>query len=59
MIAHQLQCARTPACNDNGFIRFGQDAVGPIPTILHVAMEAGHPIVLSYVADGVLIISQR
>ena len=59
MIARQLQPSRTTACNDNGFITFGRSAVGPIPSILHVAMEAGRPIVLSYVADGVLIISQR
>ena len=58
MIARQLQCFRTTACNDNGFIKFGRDTVRPIPTILHVAMEASRPIALSYVADGVLIISQ-
>jgi hypothetical protein len=58
MIARQLQRSRTTACNDNGFITFGRSAVGPIPTILRVAKEAGRPIVLSYVADSVLIISR-
>ena len=58
MIALQLQPSRTTACNDNGFITFGRSAVGPIPTILRVAMQAGYPIAISYVADGVLIISR-
>jgi hypothetical protein len=58
MIARQLQCSRTTACNDNGIIATGRDAVGPVPTILRVAIGAGRPIALSYVADGVLTISQ-
>jgi len=58
MIARQLQCSRTTACNDNGFIRFGRDTVRPVPTILRVAREVIGPIALSYVADGVLIISR-
>jgi hypothetical protein len=58
MIARQLQCSRTTACNDNGIIATGRDAVGPAPTILRVAIGAGRPIALSYIADGVLIISR-
>jgi hypothetical protein len=58
MIARQLQCSRTTACNDNGIIATGRDAVGPVPTILRVAIGAGRPIALSYIADGVLIISR-
>ena len=59
MIARQLQWFRTTACNDNGFITSGRNAVGPVPTILRVAIGAGRPIALSYVADGVVIISRR
>jgi hypothetical protein len=58
MIARQLQCSRTTVCNDNGIIATGRDAVGPVPTILRVAIGAGRPIALSYIADGVLIISR-
>ena len=58
MIARQLQCSRTTACNDNGVIASGRNAVGPVPTILRVAIGAGRPIALSYVADGVVIISR-
>ena len=58
MIARQLQCSRTTACNDNGVIASGRNAVGPVPTILRVAIGAGRPIALSYIADGVLIISR-
>jgi hypothetical protein len=58
MIARQLQCSRTAACNDNGFIAFWRDGVGPAPTILRVATEAAGSIALNYVADGVLMISR-
>ena len=58
MIAPQLQWFRTTAFNDNGIIAFGRGAVGPVPTILRVAIGAGRPIALSYIADGVLIISR-
>ena len=39
MIARQLQWFRTTACNDNGIIAFGRDAVRPVPTILRVRLE--------------------
>jgi len=59
MIAHNRQRRWTTACNDNGVIASGRNAVGPVPTILRVAIGAGRPIALSDVADGVVIISRR
>jgi hypothetical protein len=59
MLARKHQHPRTTACNDNGFIPMGRrDARAPLPTILRVATEATGPIALSYVADGVLIITR-
>ena len=58
MFARKYQRPRTTACNDNGFITLRRDARAPLPTILRVATEAAGPISLSYVADGVLIITR-
>ena len=50
----------TPACNDNGslFRRRGQQAAFP-STILQAASDTVGPICLSYVAQGVFIISSQ
>jgi hypothetical protein len=64
MLARKHQHPRTTACNDNGFIPMRRDARAPLPTILRVAtetagpIEAAGPISLSYLADGVLIITR-
>jgi hypothetical protein len=58
MIARQRQRPWTRACNDNGLITPPQEGMGLPPTILRVAAETAGPIALSYVADGVLIISR-
>jgi hypothetical protein len=58
MFARKHQRPRTTACNDNGFITMRQDTRAPLPTILRVATEAAGPISLSYIADGVLIITR-
>jgi hypothetical protein len=58
MLARKHQHPRTTACNDNGFIPMRREARAPLPTILRVATEAIGPIALSYVADGVLIITR-
>ncbi len=58
MFARKYQRARTTACNDNGFITIRRDATAPLLTILQVATEAAGPISLSYIADGVLIITR-
>jgi len=58
MLARNHQRPRTTACNDNGFLPMPRDARAPLPTILRVATEAAGPISLSYIADGVLIITR-
>ena len=58
MFARKHQRPRTTACNDNGFIPMRRDARAPLPTILRVATEAVGLISLSYLADGVLIITR-
>jgi len=58
MFARKHQRPRTTACNDNGFITLRWDTMALLPTILRVATEAAGPIALSYIADGVLIITR-
>jgi len=50
----------TPACNDNGsFFRRRGHAAPPLPGILESASETAGPICLSYVAQGVFLISSQ
>jgi hypothetical protein len=46
------------ASNDNGFLPFRQDAMAPLSKIVRVATEAVGSISLTYIADGVLAITQ-
>jgi hypothetical protein len=55
MLAQQLEAQPSPACNDNGeFARRRRDE--PL-SILKVAAELSRWILVSYIADGVLMIS--
>jgi hypothetical protein len=50
----------TPACNDNGScFRHGRRAATPSGSMLKAASETLGPICLSYVAQGVFIISSQ
>jgi hypothetical protein len=50
----------TPACNDNGsFFRHGPRTATPFGSMLKAASETLGPICLSYVAQGVFIISSQ
>jgi hypothetical protein len=50
----------TPACNDNGsFFRHGPRTATPFGRMLKAASETLGPICLSYVAQGVFIISSQ
>ena len=50
----------TPACNDNGlFFRHGPRTATPSGSMLKAASETLGPICLSYVAQGVFIISSQ
>jgi len=46
------------ASNDNGILTFRQDAMAPLSNIVRVATEAAGSISLTYIADGVLAITQ-
>ncbi len=48
----------TPACNDNGpFSAIRSNATAPRSDIVRIATQVAGPLTLSYVADGVLIIT--
>ena len=50
----------TPACNDNGsYFRHGRRTATPSGSMLKAAKETFGPICLSYVAQGVFIISSQ
>ena len=56
----QLSDSPTPACNDNGtFFRHGRTTAMPSGSMLKAASETLGPICLSYVAQGVFIISSQ
>ena len=54
----QHQACWTAACNDNGSITpTGWNAIGLRAAILRVVSALGVPVSVSYVADGVLLIT--
>ncbi len=55
MLVRQLEAQPSPACNDNG--EFAPRRRAAPPSILKVAAELSGSISVSYVADGVLMIS--
>ena len=58
MRARPNQPCRTIACNDNGPITMiGRDATGRRAAILRAASAVGGMVVVSYVVDGVLLIT--
>ena len=58
MLARRRPSHHTPACNDNGpFSAVRSNATAPLVNIIRVATDTAGPITVSYVAEGVLIIT--
>ncbi len=59
MLPRHDQHRHAPACNDNGpFSGYRRDLL-PLSNIVRVATEVAGSVALSYVADGVLIITGK
>jgi hypothetical protein len=59
MLSRPAQPRPIPACNDNGLLsKMGRSPM-PLANIVQVATEAAGAVALSYVVDGVLIITGR
>jgi len=58
MLPRQDQRGHTPACNDNSLFSCKRHPM-PLSGIVWVATEVSGSVALSYVADGVLIITRQ
>lgn len=58
MLAQRRPSHHTPACNDNGpFSAIRSNATAPLSNIVRIATQVAGPVTVSYMAEGVLIIT--
>jgi hypothetical protein len=59
MLDRMAQNYKPAACNDNGALHLALRRAGPPKTVLTIAGRVCEAVLLSYVADGVMIVSDR
>ena len=59
MLDRMSQSSKAAACNENGALPFSLRRGGPPKSVITIAGRACETVLLSYVAKGVMIVSNR